>query len=408
MVAFALDLGLALLALPILVAAAYLLVLALAAREPAPPPDERGSAPPRLRFDIVVPAHDEEAGIEGTLRSLFSLDYPRDLVRIFVVADNCGDATAARAEAAGALVLVRDDPTRRGKGYALAHAFAKIIEDAIADVVVVVDADTEVSENLLRAFARRFEAGAPAAQASYGVRNPASSWRTRLMVLSFALFHVTRSLGRERLGLSSGLRGNGMAIERALLTRVPYGAFSIVEDVEYGLALGEAGQRIHYVHEASVRGVMVAGERASRSQRRRWEQGRRALARTRGPSLLLSALRRRDPMLLDLALDLLVPPLATLSLLTLAGAVPMFLRAGLGGPLWPAAPWLVAALFLVVYVVRGWMLSGTGPRGLVDLLVFAPAYVVWKIMLSLRPGPRRSAEWVRTGREGPNALRPLS
>jgi cellulose synthase/poly-beta-1,6-N-acetylglucosamine synthase-like glycosyltransferase len=407
MLTLALDLALALLALPILVGAGYLLVLAIAARQSAPPRAIDGAAPPRLRFAIVVPAHDEEAGIGATIASLLALDYPRDLFRILVVADNCADATATRAEAAGATVLVRVDPARRGKGHALAHAFAHVAAEARADAVVVVDADTEVSPNLLRAFSRRFEGGAQALQASYGVRNPGSSWRTRLMVLSFALFHLTRSLGRERLGLSSGLRGNGMGMTRALLARVPYAAFSIVEDVEYGLLLGEAGCRVHHVPEAEVRGDMVAGERGSRSQRRRWEQGRRALAASRGPALLSAAIRRRDPVLLDLALDLLVPPLATLSLITLAGALAALVRVALGGPWWPAAPWLGAAACLVVYVLRGWRLSGTGARGLVDLLVFAPVYVLWKIALSIRSVGHRSDGWVRTGREGPHALRPL-
>lgn len=228
------------------------------------------------------------------------------------------------------------------------------------------------------------------------------------MVLSLSLFHVTRSLGRERLGLSTGLRGNGMGMTRALLARIPYAAFSIVEDVEYGLLLGEQGVRVHHVPEAEVLGEMVTGERASRSQRRRWEQGRRALAQARGPTLLAAALRRRDPVLLDLALDLLVPPLATIALLALAGAGAALLRLALGGPWWPGVPWLVAVAFLSAYVLRGWALSGTGARGLVDLLVFAPAYVLWKIALSIRSSGHRPVEWVRTGREDPHAVRPLS
>src|SRR5205823_3666605 len=100
---------------------------------------------------------------------------------------------------------------RRGKGYALAHAFEHALDDGFADAVAVVDADTSVSPNLLRAFAGRFDRGAVAAQAEYGVSNPEASWRTRLMVIALSLFHTLRSLARERLGVSAGLRGNGMA-----------------------------------------------------------------------------------------------------------------------------------------------------------------------------------------------------
>ena len=395
----ALDILLVTLGVPVLVAAAYLLVLAIAARAPAEERAASDDRPPRLRFDIVVPAHDEEAGIAATIESLHAVDYPPDLRRVLVVADNCADATAERARAAGATVLVRTDPGRRGKGYALARAFAWLQEDARADVVVVIDADTTVSPNLLRAFARRFEAGAGAAQASYGVRNPQASWRTRLLVIALAIFHVLRSLGRERLGLSAGLRGNGMAFSADVLRRVPHDAFSIVEDVEYGLRLGEAGVRIQYVQEAHVWGEMVSRGDASRSQRRRWERGRRALAATHGPRLLWAGIRGRDPVLIDLAMDVLVPPLASLSLAAIAGAGAAIARLALGGPLWPAIPWLAAVLSLLVYVLRGWALSGVGARGLVDLFVFAPVYVVWKIALSLRRSEHPRGEWVRTARE---------
>ena len=109
-----------------------------------------------------------------------------------VVADNCADETAARAEQAGARVFIRHDEERRGKGYALAHAFEKLHTEV--DAIVVVDADTFVSPNLLRAFAARIELGALAVQADYAVKNP-SSWRTRLMAIAFGAFHVLRSPG---------------------------------------------------------------------------------------------------------------------------------------------------------------------------------------------------------------------
>lgn len=394
---FALDLLLTLVGLPVLAAALYLLVLAIAARKPR----KKGEAPDRaeIRFDIIVPAHNEEAGIERTVKSLLAVDYPPALRRVLVVVDNCTDATQEKAEAAGAIVLVRKDPVLRGKGYALAHAFAQVVTDHFADVAVVIDADTTVSPNLLRAFASRFMRGASAAQASYGVQNPGASWRTRLLVIALALFHDLRSLGRERLGLSAGLRGNGMALHTATLTRVPYDAYSIVEDVEYGLRLGEAGIRIHYVPEAHVWGEMVSKGGASRSQRRRWEQGRRALARSRGLALMKAALRRRDRVLFDLATDVIVPPLATLALAVMVGLLASLARNGLGGPVWPIGPWAVSAFALFVYVIRGWAMSGAGLRGLLDLIVFAPVYVIWKLALSLRRADQPRGEWVRTPRE---------
>lgn len=389
------DVALALAGLPVLVACGYLLVLTLLSAEEQPPAPDA----PRLYFDVVVPAHDEEAGIARTVESLHGLAWPRALFRVLVVADNCSDETAARARAAGATVLERADRERRGKGYALAHAFEHSLAEGRAQALVVIDADTVVSPNLLAAFAARLERGAAAVQADYAVQNASASWRTRLMAIALGMFHVVRSRGRERLGVSCGLRGNGMCFSAKVLRAVPHDAFSVVEDLEYGIRLADAGERVWYAGEAHVFGEMVTGERASRTQRRRWEGGRLAMARAHGGRLLARGLRRRDGLFLDLALDVLVPPLSTVAVLAalglgLAGALAAARgAAGLSLPLFAAC-----ALALAAYVARGWSVSGTGARGLLDL-AGAPLYIIWKLTLRLRRASHREGEWVRTARE---------
>jgi cellulose synthase/poly-beta-1,6-N-acetylglucosamine synthase-like glycosyltransferase len=388
------DILLTVAALPALAAALYLAGLAMLARRHGPV----AAPPPQLRFDVIVPAHNEETEIGETVRSLRAMAYPAELFRVLVVADNCTDGTAAQAASAGAEVLVRTDTEHRGKGYALAYAFARILSDGRADAVVVVDADTLVSPNLLVAFAARFAAGEMVVQADYGVRNHGSSWRTRLMTIALAAFHGVRSIARERLGLSCGLRGNGMGFTKAVLAAHPPQAFSIVEDLEYGIHLGYAGIRAAYVHEARVLGHMAVTENASRSQRRRWERGRQALVRAHVPGLIRAAWRRRSAMLLDLAIDLLVPPIGTLVLVSGAGLFAALIAAFTVGS--TVAPWVwgLALLGIVAHVLRGWSLSGVGPRGLLDLL-WAPVYVLWKLTLRFSDKGRAPKEWVRTKRE---------
>jgi cellulose synthase/poly-beta-1,6-N-acetylglucosamine synthase-like glycosyltransferase len=390
------DLLLVLLALPVLAASGYLLLLTLLSGEKAAPP----RVTPRLKFDVIIPAHNEEAGIARTVSNLSRVDYPVELRRIVVVADNCSDATAERAREAGATVLERHNKELRGKGYALQLAFERSLADGFADAVVVVDADTEVTPNLLHAFGLRLEAGAQAVQAHYGVLNPHASWRTQLMAVSMALFHKVRSLGRERLGASCGLRGNGMCFTHAIIRQVPHDAFSIVEDLEYGIRLGQAGQRVHYAWEAEALGEMVSGEKASRSQRRRWEGGRAAMMRKFGPPLLVEGLRKGDKVLVDLAMDLLVPPLSWVvlaagGLLVASGALSLW-QGHVAVSTYVSA---FCVLSLVLYVFRGWWMSGMGLKGLLALSR-APFYVAWKLWLLLSRPEEKKGEWVRTTREG--------
>lgn len=385
---------LSLIALPALASCAYLLVLTLfSAQLP------RVRYPPRrLKFDILVPAHNEAATIQRTVRSLLSLSWPVEAFRVLVIADNCSDDTAQLARAAGALVFERKDERLRGKGYALAYGFARSRGDRCACAVVVVDADSEASTNLLEACAARLEEGAEAVQVHYGVLNPDVSWRTRLITIAWSAFHIVRSRARERLGLSCGIRGNGWCLTHELLARVPYSAYSLAEDVEYGLQLGLAGVRVYYADEACVRGEMVSGEGAARSQRNRWEHGRRQLRRSHWRPLLKQGALRPSRICLDLAFDLLLPPLSSVAL-NLVLLLLLAVAATLWNPALAVFLWLglVAAAVLVAHVLRGLALSGLGRRGLRDLL-YAPPYMLWKLLLMRRR--RDSGEWVRTKREG--------
>jgi cellulose synthase/poly-beta-1,6-N-acetylglucosamine synthase-like glycosyltransferase len=180
-----------------------------------------------------------------------------------------------------------------------------------------------------------------------------------------------------------------MCLPTAALRAHPYRAFSLVEDLEYGIQLARGGIRVHYAAEATVASDMVSSSQAAASQRQRWERGRSQLSRQMAVPVLREALARRSLLLLDTGIDLLVPPLSSLALVLSAGLVAAFLA---GAPTWP---WLTGIAFVAIYVVRGWVLADPGVAGL-RAVAWAPFYVVWKLFTVSRPGPR---EWVRTARE---------
>ncbi len=361
---------------------------------------------PVTRFVVIVPAHNEQDNIQTTVRSLASLDYPSRLCRVVVVADNCTDDTAAIARAAGAEVLERTDRKNRGKGFALNHAFNKLLGRRPFDAAVVVDADTVVSENLLRAFDLRLRSGAHAVQAEYGVQNVHASWRTRLMAIALGMFHRTRSLARERMGVSVGLRGNGMCFSADLIKRHPHRAFSVVEDVEYGIDIGLADERVAFAEDAYVLGEMVSTAESSVSQRQRWEGGRWAIAKKYAPTLLREAVRRRSPLLWDLLADLLVPPLSYVAIAVFVGMILELLLALFGNPVSLSFYlWTVSLIGLILYGVRGMQHSGLGIQAIATLL-YAPYYIIWKILVAGPMKRQGTKQWVRTARE--NAEQPRS
>jgi 1,2-diacylglycerol 3-beta-glucosyltransferase len=352
-----------------------------------------GGQAPALRMVCIVPAHNEAAHIARTVKSLLDAEFPAEMKRVVVVADNCTDDTAAHARAAGAIVLERHDTDKRGKGYALETAFHHVLSEEWAEGILVVDADSTVSENFWRAMSARLHEGAPAVQAGYYVSNAKAGWRPMLMAIAFAMINGVRSLGRERLGLSTGLRGTGMGFARRTLEKVPHHAYGLAEDVEYGVRLGLEGMRVAYVPECFTRSPMPTSGSASFSQRRRWECGRQ-----RARALVPRLLKKPSPITLDLALDLLVPPISYPALIIGLGVVVEGLHLAVTGDLSRFAPlWAICVACAAAYALRGIVFSGTGVRG-VFALAFAPAYMVWKILI-VRPWQKRADEWIRTRRD---------
>ena len=133
---------------------------------------------------------------------------------------------------------------------------------------MVVDADSVVDSNFLLEAVRLFRAGADGVQARYLVLNPEASLRTRLMQSFFMAFNVLRARGRERMGLSVGIFGNGFGLTKATLEAIPYDSHSIVEDLDYHLQLVQAGRKIVFVEGTHARGEMPAGGRGASTNER--------------------------------------------------------------------------------------------------------------------------------------------
>ena len=109
----------------------------------------------RVIITVVVPAHNEEVSLPGTLDALGQQSRPPD--RIIVVADNCTDGTAAVADAMGVEVFTTVDNTQRKAG-ALNQALSGLLPHlGPRDVVLVMDADTRLSERFLEVGASHLE-----------------------------------------------------------------------------------------------------------------------------------------------------------------------------------------------------------------------------------------------------------
>jgi glycosyltransferase involved in cell wall biosynthesis len=91
------------------------------------------------RVAVVVPAHDEEALIGGTLAGI-----PEFVDRVYVVDDNSGDATVTRAQEAGdSRVEVISHPQNEGVGAAIVTGYRRALMEGI-DVACVMAGDGQM------------------------------------------------------------------------------------------------------------------------------------------------------------------------------------------------------------------------------------------------------------------------
>ena len=360
-------------------------------RPPAPPAAHR-------RFAVLVPAHNEELLIGRLLRSLGDQDYPPEQYDVHVVADNCTDETATRARWLGATVHERTDPARRSKGHALRWLLERVQAlDEGYRAYVVLDADSVVARNFLRAMDARLAAGSQVVQAHYSVLNAGASSLATLRYAALAAIHYVRPLGRSVLGLSCGLKGNGMAFAAPVLERYSWSWFTLAEDVEFHLALVRDGLRVDFAPETTVLADMPATLGQAASQNARWERGRLDLVRRHVPGLLAQGVATRSALRLDAAVEQLIPPL---SLPVVAGCLCLAAGVLLG------QPWLAVAAALGLAGQVGHLLAGLAlvgaPARTYLALAYAPAYVLWKAWIYVRAlAAGGTAPWVRTARTAP-------
>ena len=350
---------------------------------------------PHFHFAILIPAHNEEVLLGNLLESLSLLAYPKELYTVYVVADNCTDKTAELACATGWVhVYERFDAARRGKGYALDWILQQLEENY--DAYIFFDADSVVEPGFLQAMAKELAQGAQAMQAYNSVLNVSESPNTALRWIALALINHVRLLGRNGLGGSSTLTGNGMCLSRTLLTRYPWQAFGITEDYQYYLTIVQHGERVRYVPDAVVRSHMPTKFARLRTQDVRWEGAKLDQTMWQITSRLLSeGLHHHDFVRIEAVAELLTPPLSVLAgcwLLTLIAS--LALRS-----LFDLSFSLILVAGLICYVATPLYLLRP-PRAVYMALLYAPRFMVWKLWVYfvLRRSKKHSGEWVPTNR----------
>ncbi len=354
---------------------------------------ERGLCP---SLAVVVPAHNEQAGIAETIDAILPQLGQND--RLIVVADNCEDQTAAIARSMGATVCERTDDEHRGKGYAIRYALDYLATEP-SEVIVVIDADCLPQLGCIEQIARVSYASGNPIQAAY-VMQPPENASPGTLISAFAVIvkNYVRPRGLQRLRMPCLITGSGVAYPWEVLQEVPHPKSHIVEDMHYSVDLALAGVPPLPCMEAVVESKLPDARAAARTQRTRWEHGHLSVIISQGPRLLAGAIRQRSLRLLVLWLELIVPPLSLLLfVLTAAGGTLLLTSAfsAVRTPLWLL---LVGVGVCTTGLTAAWWRFGRRALPL-RMLVRVPQYILGKLSIYKKFLSSPEQAWVRTARE---------
>jgi cellulose synthase/poly-beta-1,6-N-acetylglucosamine synthase-like glycosyltransferase len=230
----------------------------------------------RPSVSVLVPCRNEELVIEGLVSCLLDLDYPPDLLEIFVINDGSDDRTGEILD-----VFVVNEPRLRclhrsagalgGKSAALNTALAH----ARGEVIVVFDADHKCNADAIKRLVRHFaDPAVGAVQGRCVIRNSEESSLARTIAIDYYCGYLVNEYGRQSLYNLPAYGGANCAVRASSLRALGgWNEDSVTEDTDLTMRLILSGQRVRYDVTAIDTEEGVPTLRRFWRQRYRWARG---------------------------------------------------------------------------------------------------------------------------------------
>lgn len=241
---------------------------------------------------VLIPAHNEEKRIAGTINSLFNQTRPPD--EIVVIADNCSDSTIAIALSMGVSVLEthQNRDLKAGALNAVIENILPLLDET--DSILVMDADTHLSPDFIRAAMRVLfkplnEGEKPVAGVGGIFLGIQEKWSIVTQLQTNEYLRYQRRLGRRR-GRALVLTGTGTMFNIRTLRQIVesrksgifpnigtglsvYDTAAMTEDNELTLCAKRLNYRVLSPKECTVETAMMPNLRSLYRQRKRWQRG---------------------------------------------------------------------------------------------------------------------------------------
>ena len=233
-------------------------------------PEHEKAPDPVPSVTVLIPAYNEQGVILQTITSVLASDYPA--MHVIVVNDGSTDDTSMLLDA-----HFGDDPrvqiihqANRGKAAALNNAMGH----TRTEIVVTIDADTEIESDAIRQLVRHFEdpqTGAVAGNVKVGNR---SRWLTRWQALEYITSQNMEKRAFDLLNCITVVPGAlGAWRKEAIAAAGGITADTVAEDADLTIAIRRLGWRVSYEERSIAWTEAPETANALIRQRFRWTFG---------------------------------------------------------------------------------------------------------------------------------------
>lgn len=222
---------------------------------------------------VIIPAWNEQVGIQKTIRSVMSNSYKQ--VEIIVVDDGSEDKTIEKAEGIkktytknGFKIRIISQ-TNHGKAMALNNG----IKISNGEIIVTIDADSYISKHAIKSLTSALKKGENDVAIGQVVVGNTKSFIGSIQFFEYLFgFHFKRS--QHIFGSIYIFPGALTAVRKSVIENVGYfESYSSTEDLDLSMKIKEKGHKVAYVEDAICITEGASDIRGLISQRTRWRHG---------------------------------------------------------------------------------------------------------------------------------------